>query len=72
MRQDGKTAYAVTYFTGIHFGTGKWEGQNLTAYGKYHDELVRLSDGKWRVSAREVTFMGRVGEEGVMTPLDSR
>ncbi|KAI7219059.1 hypothetical protein KC333_g3214 [Hortaea werneckii] len=72
---DGKTASATTYFTGIHFGQGKWKGQEVTAWGKYMDQLVLLegqsggvpgSSGQWLVSKREVAFMGRLGEEGVM------
>ncbi|KAF2719497.1 hypothetical protein K431DRAFT_251055 [Polychaeton citri CBS 116435] len=73
---DGETAEAVTYFTGIHFGQGKWKGKEVTAWGKYVDKLVLVGDGKdavlpgasgrWRISRRVVDFMGRLGEEGVM------
>lgn len=73
---DGKTAYAETYFTGIHFGKGKWTGQQVTAWGKYKDMLERSlephsrtihgASGYWKISSRETTFMGRLGEEGVM------
>lgn len=73
---DGKSAKATTYFTGIHFGRGKWQGQQVTAWGKYVDDLVLLSSGEgevlpgssgaWRIARREVEFMGRLGEEGVM------
>lgn len=75
INEDGNTASAVTYFTGVHLGQGRWQGQQVTAYGKYTDELVCLprqgallaaASGQWLVSKREVTFMGRVGEEGVM------
>ena len=71
---DGNTATATTYFTGIHFGKGKWQGKEVTAWGKYSDQLI-LTDGKeslpgasgqWLISQREVVFMGRLGEEGVM------
>ena len=55
----------MTYFTGVHFGKGEWEGHNVTAYGKYIDELIKI-DGQWRIKRREVKFMGRVGEERVM------
>lgn len=75
--KDGQSAKATTYFTGIHFGKGKWEGKEVTAWGKYVDELTLLpghewsdrlpgASGQWRISKREVTFMGRLGEEGVM------
>jgi len=72
--EDGKNAKATTYFTGIHFGTGKWEGKEVTAWGKYVDTLT-LSEGKgglpgasglWLISRREVSFTKRLGEEGVM------
>jgi hypothetical protein len=71
---DGKSADVTTYFTGIHFGQGKWKGQQVTAWGKYVDHLICSggeaevlgASGKWRISRREVTFMGRLGEEGVM------
>ncbi|OCL00634.1 uncharacterized protein K441DRAFT_651620 [Cenococcum geophilum 1.58] len=68
--EDGMTASAVTYFTGVHFGTGVKEGQSVTAYGKYLDELVRseTQSEQWRIKRRECKFMGRVGESGVMDP----
>ena len=39
----------------------------MTAYGRYVDELVKTGEG-WKISKREVKFMGRVGEEKVMDP----
>ncbi|GAB7356845.1 hypothetical protein MBLNU459_g7719t1 [Dothideomycetes sp. NU459] len=75
LSDDANTATATTYFTGVHLGRGKWEGQMVTAYGIYNDELVRKESGnglfygpppQWLVSKREVVFIGRVGEEGVM------
>ncbi|KAG9678326.1 hypothetical protein KCU99_g1269, partial [Aureobasidium melanogenum] len=76
---DTTTAKATTYFTGVHLGRGKWEGQQVTAYGKYVDELLCVSasevgdteveagaSGVWKIKSRTVTFFGRVGEEGVM------
>ncbi|KAK5117901.1 hypothetical protein LTR85_008675 [Meristemomyces frigidus] len=73
---DGKSAKATTYFTGVHFGKGKWEAQEVTAWGKYVDTLTLFPDGKenllpgssgqWLISKREVGFMKRLGEEGVM------
>lgn len=51
----------------------------MTAYGKYVDELICVSanevgdteteagaSGIWKIKSRDVTFFGRVGEEGVM------
>lgn len=75
---DGKTAEVTTYFTGIHFGQGKWKGKEVTAWGKYTDSLRLDPDaqgkglsgasggGKWGICRREVGFMGRLGEEAVM------
>ena len=37
---SGREASAISYFTGIHFGQGKWKGQQVTAWGRYVDELV--------------------------------
>lgn len=75
--EDGRTATATTYFTGIHFGKGKWQGQQVTAWGKYEDTLILTEDkdipgssGHWLISKRVVGFMGRLGEEGVMTGED--
>jgi hypothetical protein len=72
----GRTAEVTTYFTGIHFGQGKWQGQQVTAWGKYSDKLVCQghaitaalagASGTWLIERREVSFMGRLGEEGVM------
>lgn len=75
INEDGKTASATTYFTGVHLGQGRWKGQLVTAYGKYIDELICIlsksppiaaASGQWLVNKREVVFIGRVGEEGVM------
>ncbi|KAF2683461.1 hypothetical protein K458DRAFT_419064 [Lentithecium fluviatile CBS 122367] len=75
---DCKTAYAVTYFIGCHFGQGPHEGKVLQAYGRYVDELVCLeakagdlegvpgASGVWRIKRRTVGFTKRVGEEGIM------
>jgi hypothetical protein len=59
----------ITYFTGIHFGKGKWEGKEVTAYGRYDDKFIRTKvDGqtRWLICERKVSFMKRLGEEGVM------
>jgi len=72
--EDGKSAHATTYFTGIHFGQGKWQGKEVTAWGKYIDQLILNANetslpgasGQWLIYRREVTFMGRLGEERVM------
>ncbi|OQO05533.1 hypothetical protein B0A48_09303 [Cryoendolithus antarcticus] len=74
---DGRTAESTTYFTGIHFGQGKWKGQQVTAWGRYVDHFVKSeasegqdippgATGRWLIAKRETVFMGRLGEEGVM------
>ncbi|KAK6437604.1 hypothetical protein LTR95_006202 [Oleoguttula sp. CCFEE 5521] len=74
---DGTTAETTTYFTGIHFGQGKWKGQQVTAWGRYVDHFVKVkldavedvlpgATGTWLIDKRETVFMGRLGEEGVM------
>ncbi|RYP28258.1 hypothetical protein DL767_007308 [Monosporascus sp. MG133] len=71
---DGRSAEAVTYFTGVHFGQGKWKGEAATAWGKYVDTLALFegkeslpgASGRWLISRREVMFMGRLGEQRVM------
>lgn len=70
---DGKTAKVTSYFTGIHFGQGKWDGKEVTAWGRYIDDLVLVdgqsvpgASGQWLISAREVQFIKRLGEERVL------
>lgn len=71
---DGKSAEAVTYFTGTHFGQGKWEGKEITAWGKYVDTLTVVegkeslpgASGQRLICRREVDLMGRLGEGRVM------
>ncbi|KAF2774256.1 hypothetical protein EJ03DRAFT_322849 [Teratosphaeria nubilosa] len=74
---DGKAAKAHTYFTGVHFGKGKWEGKEVTAWGTYVDDLVLIdgpaarnvlsgASGQWLIKRRECLWTKRMGEEGVM------
>ncbi|KAF1985333.1 hypothetical protein K402DRAFT_464638 [Aulographum hederae CBS 113979] len=68
---DGKTATGETYFTGAHFGHGKYEGTVLQAFGKYLDDLVCVGEGSggyrdWRIKKRTVKFMKRIGDERIM------
>ncbi|TKA24922.1 hypothetical protein B0A54_17485 [Friedmanniomyces endolithicus] len=35
---DGQSATATTYFTGIHFGKGKWEGKEVTVSLSTHND----------------------------------
>lgn len=71
---DGAGAEAVTYFTGVHFGQGRWEGRELTVWGKYVDTLTLVAggeslpgaSGQWLISRRQVLFTGRAGEDRIM------
>ncbi|KAJ4379990.1 hypothetical protein N0V86_004297 [Didymella sp. IMI 355093] len=73
----GKSAHAVTYFQGAHFGQGPHEGKLLCAYGRYIDDLVLLeangdtegvsgASGIWRIKRRKVAFTQRIGDEKIM------
>ena len=73
----GKSAHAVTYFQGAHFGQGPHEGELLCAYGRYVDDLVLLqangdtegvpgASGIWRIKRRKVAFTQRIGDENIM------
>ncbi|KAH9829073.1 SnoaL-like domain, partial [Teratosphaeria destructans] len=74
---DGRAAKARTYFTGVHFGRGRWEGKAVTAWGTYVDDLVLVdgpaarnvlpgASGQWLIKRRECLWTKRLGEEGVM------
>jgi hypothetical protein len=73
----GKSARAVTYFQGAHFGQGPHEGKLLCAYGRYIDDLVLRegngdtegvpgASGIWRIKRRKVAFTQRIGDEKIM------
>lgn len=70
IQPDGVTAKATTYFTGVHFGRGKWQGQHLTSWGQYIDMLVRddsvSKPGRWLISQRTLVFTERIGDERLM------
>ena len=71
---DGDTAEAITYVTGVHFGTGKWQGQHFNAWAKYTDSLKLIvgtgalpgSSGKWVIYKRGLVTMHREGNEAIM------
>ncbi|KAF9692252.1 hypothetical protein EKO04_009550 [Ascochyta lentis] len=77
--ETGKTARAVTYFQGAHFGQGPHEGKLLCAYGRYIDDLVLQgasnddcegvpgASGIWRIKKRKVAFTQRIGDEKIMS-----
>jgi hypothetical protein len=76
--EDGKSARAATHFIGVHFGQGPHEGEMLSAYGRYMDELVLNpaedgdmegvpgASGTWRIKKRTVAFTQRIGDEMIM------
>ena len=68
IQQDGVTAQANTYFTGLHFGRGQWEGHHLTSWGQYVDTL-QLVKGKWLITKRTCLFTAREGDERLMEDL---
>lgn len=74
IQPDGVTAKATTYFTGVHFGRGEWEGQHLTSWGSYIDTLVRddsaSKPGRWLISQRTLLFTERIGDERLMGKLE--
>ncbi|KAH8588461.1 hypothetical protein B0O99DRAFT_359756 [Bisporella sp. PMI_857] len=51
-------AFSVTYYTATHFGVGNYEGQILVAYGQYQDAWVRQPDLSWKISHRNLVYMG--------------
>lgn len=63
--ENDTVANAITYYTASHFGQGEAEGQVLYAYGKYLDALIKISNASsilkdpiWRISTRELVYMG--------------
>lgn len=72
------TAEVETYFIGLHFGQGPHEGEVLSIYGIYKDEVVRVTgevngddgvpgaSGNWRIKTRVLNFTKRLGDENIM------
>lgn len=54
--QDDGTVTAVSDFTFI--ARTPQGGYAVTQAGRYHDELVRGDDGRWRFRSREIRFPG--------------
>ncbi|KZM23185.1 uncharacterized protein EKO05_0008227 [Ascochyta rabiei] len=77
--KTGRTAHAITYFQGAHFGRGLHEGKLLCAYGRYIDDMVLQeasngdcegvpgASGIWRIKQRKVAFTQRIGDEKIMS-----
>ncbi|MFA7555793.1 MAG: nuclear transport factor 2 family protein [Spongiibacteraceae bacterium] len=61
----GETAEASCYLQGVHVGIGDHEGEIMTAWGQYIDELI-LSDGQWLISKRQLRFFGTQGDIGLL------
>ncbi|KAF2091570.1 hypothetical protein K490DRAFT_61006 [Saccharata proteae CBS 121410] len=53
------TARSITYYTATHFGHGLYEGQTVTAWGRYEDALVLKKEG-WRIRRRHLVYMGPI------------
>jgi hypothetical protein len=76
--EDGKSAQTSTHFIGVHFGQGPHEGKMLSAYGRYMDDLILITQkegnlegvpgasGLWRIKKRTVAFTQRIGDENIM------
>lgn len=52
---DGHTAKSLTYVTAWH---QTWAGDMQTARLRYHDQLVRVAPGQWRIAYRKSQAMG--------------
>lgn len=60
----GDTATASTYLQAIHIGSKPgFEGQRLTVWGEYRDQLVRTAEG-WRIRHRELAPIHAEGDVG--------
>lgn len=71
--EDGSTAEAVTYFTGVHWGTDEHEGDRFDAYGSYKDSLKVVpgkglpgASGRWVIVKRELNITRKEGNEDIM------
>ncbi len=62
LADDGATARAWTDFAFID------KARAVTSVGRYHDELVRGDDGRWRFALREIVFLGKDPELARPTP----
>jgi uncharacterized protein (TIGR02246 family) len=58
---DGGSAAAWTDFVFVD------QRRAITSVGRYHDELTRDDDGRWRFRLREIVFMG--GEPQLAPPI---
>ncbi|KFY60274.1 hypothetical protein V497_03735 [Pseudogymnoascus sp. VKM F-4516 (FW-969)] len=55
------SAFSVTYYTATHFGRGLlFTGQTATAFGQYQDVLKKQRDGTWKITHRNLVYMGPI------------
>ncbi|OBT92191.1 hypothetical protein VE01_10042 [Pseudogymnoascus verrucosus] len=52
------SAFSVTYYTATHFGRGTFGGKTATAFGQYQDVWKKQQDGKWKITHRNLIYMG--------------
>jgi len=52
------SAFSVTYYTATHFGVGIYYGEIVTAHGQYQDVWTRQADLTWKISHRNLLYMG--------------
>ncbi len=64
IKLNGDTATASCYLQAIHVGKGDHEGQLLTIWGEYLDELI-LTDSGWRISKRQLRTIFSQGDVGL-------
>ncbi|MBW2942414.1 nuclear transport factor 2 family protein [Zhongshania aquimaris] len=64
VKLNGSTAAATCYLQAIHLGKGDYEGQLLTIWGEYTDELALLDSG-WRITKRTLRTIFSQGDIGL-------
>ncbi|NHO66866.1 nuclear transport factor 2 family protein [Aestuariicella hydrocarbonica] len=61
---EGQIAWAKCYLQAIHVGKGDYEGELMTVWGEYSDEL-KLTDQGWRIARRELETLHSQGDIGL-------
>ncbi len=61
---NGSKAKAKCYLQAIHAGKGKFEGQKMTVWGEYRDDLERTAAG-WRIVHRDLAGIHAEGDIGM-------
>jgi len=62
LAEDGNTARVWTDFVFVD------KGGTITTIGRYHDEMARGTDGRWRYVLHEIVFLGGTPELAQPTP----